>query len=103
MKAMGIIVTDLRGDRLSVARATARHFGKILSCSVGFMGFWVQPFTKSKQTLHDMITASVVLKRPESRTRNEIDGDAAERTCDPLGLASANIGRLFGYETSNER
>jgi uncharacterized RDD family membrane protein YckC len=84
MKVMGILVTDLRGNRLSVARATARHFGKILSCSVGFMGFWVQPFTKSKQTLHDMITASVVLKRPESRTRNEIDGDAAERTCEPL-------------------
>ena len=66
MKATGIVVTDLRGNRLSIARATARHFGKLLSCFVMFAGFLVQPFTKRKQTLHDMITDSVVLRKPPS-------------------------------------
>ncbi len=36
--AIGIIVTDMEGNRISFARATGRYFGKILSSLIFMIG-----------------------------------------------------------------
>ncbi|MBS0198479.1 MAG: RDD family protein [Planctomycetes bacterium] len=62
-KAMlGLRVTDLEGRRISFGRATGRFFGRILSNFILFIGFIMAAFTEKKQTLHDMIAGTLVLK-----------------------------------------
>src|SRR5437867_3725379 len=48
--ALGIFVTDHRGDRLHFGWATARHFAKVLSYLTLGIGFFIQPFTRNRQT-----------------------------------------------------
>ncbi len=56
----GMKVTDLQGHRVSFARATARHFSKIISGMILFLGYIMAGFTAQKQALHDMIAGTVV-------------------------------------------
>jgi len=63
--ALGIKVTDLSGNAISFGRATARHFGKILSTIILLVGYLMVAFTAKKQGLHDMIAGCLVVnKRP---------------------------------------
>ncbi len=59
----GMKVTDLLGNRISFARATARHFSKYLSGMILMIGYIMAGFTPQKQALHDMIAGTVV-RRP---------------------------------------
>jgi uncharacterized RDD family membrane protein YckC len=60
-----VIVTDMNGQRICFARATGRHFGKILSGMIFMIGFIMAGFTEKKQALHDMLAGClVVLKNP---------------------------------------
>jgi uncharacterized RDD family membrane protein YckC len=59
--AVGIVVTDLGGRRLSFGRATGRHFAKYLSGFILGIGFLMAAFTEKKQTLHDKLAETVVL------------------------------------------
>jgi hypothetical protein len=52
---------------LHFGRATARHFAWFLSCIPYGIGFFIQPFTRKHQTLHDLIVRSVVLVRPDKK------------------------------------
>ena len=62
--ALGIIVTDARGQRVSFGRATGRHFGKIISGIILYIGYIMIAFTAKKQGLHDiMADCLVVVKR----------------------------------------
>ncbi|MBM3237200.1 GAF domain-containing protein [Candidatus Poribacteria bacterium] len=61
--ALGIIVTDLEGRRISFVKATGRHFCKILSILSFFIGFIIAGFTKKKQALHDMMTNCLLVLR----------------------------------------
>lgn len=61
-KALGLVVTDLNGQRLSLGRAIGRYFGKILSALILLIGFIMVAFTERKQGLHDMIAGTLVLK-----------------------------------------
>jgi uncharacterized RDD family membrane protein YckC len=56
----GMKVTDLQGNRISFARATGRHFAKILSTMILFIGFIMVGFTERKQGLHDMLAGTLV-------------------------------------------
>ncbi len=56
----GMRVTDMQGRRISFARATARHFSKIISSMILFLGYIMAGFTAQKQALHDMIAGTVV-------------------------------------------
>lgn len=60
--ALGMKVTDLEGRRLSFARASGRHFAKILSGLSLFVGFLMVGFTRRKQGLHDMIAGTLVMR-----------------------------------------
>jgi uncharacterized RDD family membrane protein YckC len=61
--ALGIIVTDMDGKRLTFGRATGRYFGKILSSLILNIGFLMAAFTEKKQALHDMIASCVVVMK----------------------------------------
>jgi len=56
----GMRVTDLYGNRISFARATGRHFAKIISGLFFCIGFIMVGFTERKQGLHDMIAGTLV-------------------------------------------
>ena len=57
---LGMKVTDLQGNRISFARATARHFCKYISAMIMFIGYIMAGFTDRKQALHDIIAGTLV-------------------------------------------
>ncbi len=61
--AIGIIVTDLEGSRISFGRATGRYFGKILSAIILLIGYIMAGFTARKQALHDVLAGCLVVKK----------------------------------------
>ena len=61
--ALGLKVTDLEGRRISFARATGRHFAKILSGMILLIGYIIAGFNSRKQALHDMIAGTLVRTR----------------------------------------
>jgi uncharacterized RDD family membrane protein YckC len=62
--ALGIMVTDTGGRRVSFARATGRHLGKYVSSLILGIGHIMIAFTEKKQGLHDiMADCLVVVKR----------------------------------------
>jgi len=63
--AMGIIVTDTNGKRISFANATGRHFASYISAFILFIGYIMAAFTKRKQALHDIMAGTYVIKRPQ--------------------------------------
>ncbi len=63
-KALGLVVTDMAGQRVSFGRSTGRHFGKIITNMVpAFIGYIMAGFTERKQALHDMMAGCLVLRR----------------------------------------
>jgi uncharacterized RDD family membrane protein YckC len=58
--ALRIAVTDTRGDRVSFARATLRHFSKILILLTFLVGFIIAAFTRQKQGIHDIIAGCLM-------------------------------------------
>lgn len=59
--AVGIVVTDLDGNRITFGRASGRFFGRILSALILDIGFIMAAFTEKKQALHDMMAGTIVL------------------------------------------
>jgi uncharacterized RDD family membrane protein YckC len=63
-KALGLIVTDLNGQRVSFARATGRFFARLITGLVPlFIGYILAGITAKKQALHDMIAGCLVLRK----------------------------------------
>jgi uncharacterized RDD family membrane protein YckC len=60
--ALGLVVVDLDGRRISPARAVGRYFAKILSAMILLIGFIMVAFTERKQGLHDIIASTLVVK-----------------------------------------
>jgi uncharacterized RDD family membrane protein YckC len=63
-RVLRLYVTDLNGRPLTFARATIRHFAKILSSLTFLVGYILAGFTEKKQALHDIIAHCLVLRRP---------------------------------------
>ena len=61
--ALGIKVTDLEGDKIDFGRATRRHFAKIISALILYIGFIMVAFTQEKQGLHDMMAGCLVVTK----------------------------------------
>ncbi len=61
-RAVGIIVTDLDGRRISFGKALGRFFAKFLSALILDIGFIMAGFTERKQGLHDIIAGTLVIK-----------------------------------------
>ena len=62
-RALGIIVTDLHGERLTFARATGRFFAKYFSSILFGIGYIIAAFTARKQALHDLIASTLVVNK----------------------------------------
>ena len=65
--ALGLIVTDELGNRLTFARATGRTFAKYVSWLILGIGYIMAGFTDKKQGLHDIIARSLVLRKDTNR------------------------------------
>jgi uncharacterized RDD family membrane protein YckC len=62
--ALGLVVTDVNGQRVSFARSTGRFFSKIITGMVPLaIGYIMAGFTEKKQALHDMIASCLVLRK----------------------------------------
>jgi len=62
--AIGLIVTDMQGQRVSFGRASGRFFAKLITGLVPlYIGFIMAGFTEKKQALHDMIASCLVLRK----------------------------------------
>ena len=62
-KALGIIVTDMSGNRISFARANGRFFGKWVSGMIMNIGYLMAAFTEKKQALHDILAGCLVVMK----------------------------------------
>jgi len=62
-KALNLRVTDLYGARISFARASGRHFAKLITGVIPLgVGFMLAGLTERRQALHDMIASCLVLR-----------------------------------------
>jgi uncharacterized RDD family membrane protein YckC len=62
--ALGLVVTDMTGQRVSFARASGRFFSKLITGLVPLcIGYIMAGFTEKKQALHDMIASCLVLRK----------------------------------------
>ncbi|QQS09927.1 MAG: RDD family protein [Phycisphaerales bacterium] len=62
-RALGIIVADTNGQRISFGKANLRMLGKVVNGFTFLIGWIMAGFTQKKQGLHDIIAGTVVLKK----------------------------------------
>jgi uncharacterized RDD family membrane protein YckC len=63
-RILGLRVADLNGEPVSFNRATARHFAMYLSALTPFaVGYLMAFWTKRRQTLHDYLSSTLVLRK----------------------------------------
>lgn len=60
--ALGLVVVDEHGGRISFLRALGRYFAKILSAMILLIGFIMVAFTDRKQGLHDILASTLVVR-----------------------------------------
>ncbi len=61
--ALGIVVVDEQGGRISFGRATGRHFALYLSMFTLLIGFLMVLWTERRQALHDKIAGTLVVTK----------------------------------------
>lgn len=61
--ALGMVVVDEFGGRISFARANGRYWSKILSAMFLWAGYIMAAFTEKKQALHDLIATTFVVDK----------------------------------------
>lgn len=57
------LVNEKDQNRISFQTAIVRFLCKYLSSLVLLLGYIIQPFTEKRQTLHDIITKTIVIKK----------------------------------------
>lgn len=66
-RALGLLVTDTYGDRITFARATGRYFAELLSGLILLIGYLIAAFHPRKQALHDLIAGTLVIRGRTTR------------------------------------
>jgi uncharacterized RDD family membrane protein YckC len=61
--AIGILVTDAEGGRISALRANGRYWAKIISAIPLGFGYLMAGFTLRRQALHDLIAGTLVTRK----------------------------------------
>ncbi|MEI6409206.1 MAG: RDD family protein [Bacteroidota bacterium] len=69
-KALGLIVTDLEGQRIDFSRASGRYFGNIICVLTIFIGYLTMLFNHKGQCLHDVMAGTVVIRRRSQPANN---------------------------------
>ena len=62
-RIMGLKVVDKRGRRLTFGKATKRLLSRLVTNLTFYFGFFTAAFDKHKETLHDKMSKSVVIKK----------------------------------------
>ncbi|KAA9026048.1 RDD family protein [Niallia endozanthoxylica] len=62
-KALGLQVTDLKGERISFWRGFGRYLAMSFLSGILFIGYIMVGITEKKQGLHDFIAGTVVVKK----------------------------------------
>ena len=101
---LGIKVTDLNGNRITFARATARYFSKFFSSIILGIGYLMAAFTKRKQALHDLIAETLVVSDKDDSPSAFTLIDSADQT-QVLGSPHPDIGNqrqviMAGFDSS---
>jgi uncharacterized RDD family membrane protein YckC len=60
---VGIKVTDLNGEKITLKRSLIRRVSALLSSLTIFIGYLMAAFTKKKQTLHDKLAHTLVVNK----------------------------------------
>jgi uncharacterized RDD family membrane protein YckC len=68
MYAMGLMVTDMEGNKITRGQAFGRLFARIPSVLLLGAGCIMAAFTPKKQTLHDTMTKTQVVWRGAETT-----------------------------------
>jgi len=69
-RALGLKVTNRRGERIGFGRAAARFVAKFLSALTLCLGYLVMLVTERRQALHDLIAGTLVAHvRPREAAR----------------------------------
>jgi uncharacterized RDD family membrane protein YckC/Tfp pilus assembly protein PilE len=69
---LGLMVVDVKGNRISGGRAFARWISHFFSYLTLYIGFFMQPFTSKKQALHDMMSGTIVIENKNSKSSSVI-------------------------------
>jgi hypothetical protein len=103
-KALGIVVVDSNGNRLTWGRATGRHFGKIISAIPMSIGFLLAAFTLRKQALHDMMAGTFVVNTGTAEAEARGKPGAAMGWFSALGdrLDKAKLDATRGFLKRNQ-
>jgi uncharacterized RDD family membrane protein YckC len=64
---LGLKVARLHGGRISMVRSVGRELSKILSGMLLLLGYVMAAFTPRKQTLHDLVASTYVVREGVSR------------------------------------
>lgn len=67
-RAIGLIVTDEKGNQLTRSAALGRTFGKIVSAIPLLAGYFMAAFDPKKQALHDKMAKAMVVWRGDDET-----------------------------------
>jgi uncharacterized RDD family membrane protein YckC len=59
--ALGIVVTDSKGGRISFWRAVGRNCGRYISSLVFGLGYIICAFTERRQAVHDLLASTLVV------------------------------------------
>jgi len=61
-KLVGIKVTDLKGNQISLGTSALRNFSKIFSILPAFFGYFYSFLNKKNQCWHDLVSNTLVIK-----------------------------------------
>ena len=90
--AIGIIVTDLNGRKISFGKANGRFWGKIISGIILGIGFIMAGTTQKKQALHDIMAGTLVVMKLNCERYNSIL-PAGKSSCPQYGHYNETINR----------
>ena len=65
---LGLEVTDMNLNRISMGQGFGRYFGRWVSILLLCIGYLMQPFNAKKQTLHDIMANTLVVKRGNGKS-----------------------------------
>ena len=74
-RAFGIKVTDLAGERISIARGAGRFFATWLSTIILWIGYLIAGWNHKKRALHDMLAGTLVVNGKAEPAEVVADGN----------------------------
>lgn len=95
--ALGLVVTDTEGNRITLGRAAGRNIGKILSGIILMLGYIMAGFTARKQALHDLMAGTLVLHKATASASQKGGTDSG------TGLGSTGEYLAERYEDDRHR